>query len=102
MPTDGVGGRDLLPASVPQKDTGPKSMGRFKKPNSQVYSEVLNFQNILTVGSSWETQASDDSESHSGSQAGMIRSGVSRGGAGRCRIHPKKCCMVGRGHGGGI
>lgn len=76
--------------------------GRFKRPNSQVYPEGLNVQNILTIGNSWETQASDDSQSHSGSQTGVIRSGVSREGAGRCRIHPENCCMAGRAHGAGI
>lgn len=45
-----------LPASLPQKHAEPKSRKKFRKPNPQVYVEVLNFQNILAIGSSKESR----------------------------------------------
>lgn len=45
-----------LPAGLPQKHTRPKSKSRFTRPNSQVYIKVLNFQNILIIGSSKESK----------------------------------------------
>ena len=40
-----------LPANLPQKYARLKNRKRFRRPNSQVYIEVLNFQNILTIDS---------------------------------------------------
>lgn len=44
-----------LPANLPQKYERLKNRKRFRRPNSQVYIEVLNFQNILTIGSREES-----------------------------------------------
>lgn len=51
-----MGSHSPLPASLLQKHAGPKSRKRFRKSNSQVYIEVLNFQNILTIGSNKESR----------------------------------------------
>lgn len=42
-----------VPVSSLQKGAGPKSRDRLRRPSSQVYT-VLNFYNVLTVGSSRE------------------------------------------------
>lgn len=55
MPMDGKACSPLL-ASLPHKHAGLMSRKRFRRPNSQVYIEVLNFQNILTIGSSKESR----------------------------------------------
>lgn len=51
-----MGNHCPLPASLPRKPAGPKSRKRLRKSNSQVYVEVLNFQNILTIGSNKESR----------------------------------------------
>lgn len=63
--------------------------GQVQEVKFQLYPEVLNFQNILPIGSRSDPRhQSDDSPSQDGSQAGMIVSGVHREGAGRSRVHP--------------